>query len=179
MTKAPKPPRCADQMANCCAHLGKSQSTELVSTLSLPSSFPPSHAHASYILCDCLCRGWRPRRWLGMKYWGHSVDLRFGKAVSDVTGKLHARKLSYLWILVRIAATSYVGLQRFCKMSRHSSPVPYTFGWNIWLMNFTPGGLLGYCSSKFITRRNVPSSKGVSAGPMMTAFLEKKMSPLN
>lgn len=40
-------------------------------------------------------------------------------------------------------------------------------------MNLTPGGLLGYCSSKCMARRNVPSSKGVSAGPMMTAFLRK------
>ena len=28
-----------------------------------------------------------------------------------------------LWTLVNIAATSYVGLQRFCKMSRQSSPL--------------------------------------------------------
>ena len=27
-------------------------------------------------------------------------------------------------MLVRMAATSYVGDQRFCRMSRHSSPVP-------------------------------------------------------
>lgn len=38
-------------------------------------------------------------------------------------------------------------------------------------MNFTPGGLLGYCSSKCMTSRKVPSSNGVSAGPIMTAFL--------
>lgn len=38
-------------------------------------------------------------------------------------------------------------------------------------MNFTPGGLFGYASSKCITSLNVPSSKGVSAGPIMTAFL--------
>lgn len=38
-------------------------------------------------------------------------------------------------------------------------------------MNLTPGGLFGYCSSKCITSLNVPSSKGVSEGPMMTAFL--------
>jgi len=38
-------------------------------------------------------------------------------------------------------------------------------------MNLTAGGLFGYCSSKCITSLNVPSSKGVSAGPMMTAFL--------
>lgn len=77
----------------------------------------------------------------------------------------------YLCMLVKIAATSYVGLQRFCRISRQSSPVAYTFGWNIWLMNLTAGGLFGYCSSKCITRRNVPSSNGVSAGPIMTAFL--------
>lgn len=78
---------------------------------------------------------------------------------------------SYLWILVNMAATSYVGLHRFCNISKHSSPVLYTFGWNIWLMNLTPGGLFGYCSSKCMTSRKVPSSNGVSAGPMMTAFL--------
>lgn len=39
-------------------------------------------------------------------------------------------------------------------------------------MNLTLGGLFGYASSKCITRRKVPSSKGVSAGPMMTAFLQ-------
>nr|AGU10932.1 hypothetical protein [uncultured organism] len=38
-------------------------------------------------------------------------------------------------------------------------------------MNLTAGGLFGYCSSKCITNRKVPSSKGVSAGPMITAFL--------
>lgn len=45
-------------------------------------------------------------------------------------------------------------------------------------MNLTPGGLLGYCSSKCITRRKVPSSKGVSAGPMITAFLRKYYKPV-
>lgn len=39
------------------------------------------------------------------------------------------------------------------------------------LMNLTPGGLFGYCSSKCMTNLNVPSSKGVSDGPMITAFL--------
>lgn len=38
-------------------------------------------------------------------------------------------------------------------------------------MKRTPGGLLGYCSSKCMTSLNVPSSKGVSDGPMITAFL--------
>ena len=78
---------------------------------------------------------------------------------------------AHLWMLVNIAATSYVGLHRFCKMSRHRSPLAYTFGWNIWLTNLTVGGLLGYCSSNCMIRRKVPSSNGVSAGPMMTAFL--------
>lgn len=81
-------------------------------------------------------------------------------------------QLRYLWMLVKTAATSYVGLHLFCKMSKHNSPVAYTLGWNIWLMNLTCGGLLGYCSSNCMTSRNVPSSNGVSAGPMMTAFLE-------
>ena len=38
-------------------------------------------------------------------------------------------------------------------------------------MNLTAGGLLGYCSSKCMTSRKVPSSNGVSAGPIITAFL--------
>lgn len=79
--------------------------------------------------------------------------------------------LSKLCILVRMAATSYVGLHLFCNMSRHSSPVPYTLGWNIVDTNLTPGGLLGYASSNCMTNLNVPSSNGVSAGPMITAFL--------
>ena len=40
-------------------------------------------------------------------------------------------------------------------------------------MNLTPGGLLGYCSSKCIIKRKVPSSNGVSEGPMITAFLKE------
>jgi hypothetical protein len=40
-------------------------------------------------------------------------------------------------------------------------------------MNFTAGGLLGYCSSNCMISLNVPSSKGVSEGPMMTAFLNR------
>ena len=46
-------------------------------------------------------------------------------------------------MLVRIAATSYVGLHLFCNMSRHSSPFAYTFGWNMRDKNLTVGGLLG------------------------------------
>lgn len=100
--------------------------------------------------------------------------------VKETIGCIRAQFLllsvhSYLWMLVSTAATSYVGLHLFCRMSRHSSPVAYTLGWNIWLINFTCGGLLGYCSSNCITRRNVPSSKGVSAGPIMTAFLRIAM----
>lgn len=70
---------------------------------------------------------------------------------------------SRLWTLVKIAATSYVGDHRFCRMSRHSSPFAYTFGWNILDRNLTVGGLLGYDSSNVMTSLNVPSSNGVSA----------------
>lgn len=45
------------------------------------------------------------------------------------------------------------------------------------LMNLTPGGLFGYCSSKCMTNLNVPSSKGVSDGPIMTAFLHNVLGP--
>jgi hypothetical protein len=43
-------------------------------------------------------------------------------------------------------------------------------------MNLTAGGLFGYCSSNVITSRKVPSSKGVSAGPIITAFLDGSVS---
>lgn len=42
-------------------------------------------------------------------------------------------------------------------------------------MNLTCGGLLGYCSSNCMTSLKVPSSKGVSAGPMITAFLWQRL----
>lgn len=37
-------------------------------------------------------------------------------------------------------------------------------------MNLTTGGLLGYCSSNCKMSRKVPSSNGVSEGPIITAF---------
>jgi hypothetical protein len=48
-----------------------------------------------------------------------------------------------LCTLVKIAMTSYVGLHLFCKISRHSSPLLYTFGWNIFDTNLTCGGRFG------------------------------------
>jgi hypothetical protein len=101
--------------------------------------------------------------------WGHLTSWAVSVPSSSLLA--HHACRTYLWILVNTAATSYVGDHLFCRMSKHSSPVPYTFGWNMSLMNLTLGGLFGYASSKCMTRRNVPSSKGVSAGPMMTAFL--------
>ena len=77
------------------------------------------------------------------------------RTVTGVLSELRAlarNKYTYLFgfgscnklcILVSMAATSYVGLHRFCKMSRHSSPLAYTFGWNIRDRNLTVGGLLG------------------------------------
>src|SRR3569833_1656252 len=44
-------------------------------------------------------------------------------------------------------------------------------------MNLTEGGLMGYCSSKSMTSRKVPSSNGVSTGPIMTAFLTQGQWP--
>lgn len=96
-------------------------------------------------------------------------------------------------MLVRIAATSYVGDQRFWRMSRHNSPLAYTLGWNILLRNLTVGGLFGYDSSNVNSSLNVPSSNGVSAcaqvsqlsgadlvahspGPNMTAFHSMRLS---
>lgn len=74
------------------------------------------------------------------------------------------------WIEVKIADTSYVGLHLFCKMSKQMPPSAYTFGWNMWLTNLTVGGLFGYSSVNSIVSLKVPSSKGVSCGPKITAF---------
>lgn len=105
-----------------------------------PSSSPQSRAHAWYTLGDCPCRGSTLRRSQAMMYWGRSA----GCVLSAHKGSLSLMPVvSHLCILVKMAATSYVGLQRFCKMSKQSSPVPYTLGWNIWLINLTPGGLFG------------------------------------
>lgn len=79
--------------------------------------------------------------------------------------------------------TSYVGLQRFCNISKHILPSAYTgegeaandqsmvldvghspLGWNILDTNRTIGGLLGYSSENCIVNLKVPSSNGVSFG---------------
>jgi hypothetical protein len=109
-----------------------------------------------------------------------------------------------------MAETSYVGdlllfhrYHRFCSISKHKSPLAYTLGWNILLMNFTCGAcvsshnlksvatacvnnspaLVGYDSSNCKMSLNVchykfstPSSKGVSCGPNITAFQSKTLS---
>ena len=79
-------------------------------------------------------------------------------------------------MLVSMAATSYVGLHRFCRISRHNSPFAYTLGWNILLKNLTVGGLFGYDSSKVSKSLKVPSSNGVSDGPKITAFHTSRLS---
>ena len=73
-------------------------------------------------------------------------------------------------IEVNIADTSYVGLHRFCRMSKQIPPSAYTFGWNIFDTKRTVGGLFGYSSVNSIVSLNVPSSNGVSWGPKITAF---------
>ena len=92
-------------------------------------------------------------------------SLRFSRykfAASALAGEFGLGSWSRDWIEVRIAATSYVGDHRFCKMSRHNSPFAYTFGWNIFDTNLTVGGLFGYVSSNWRSNLNVPSSNGVS-----------------
>lgn len=73
-------------------------------------------------------------------------------------------------IEVKIADTSYVGLHRFCNISKQMPPSAYTFGWNIFDTKRTVGGLLGYSSVNSMVNLNVPSSNGVSCGPNITAF---------
>ena len=67
-------------------------------------------------------------------------------------------------IEVSMDDTSYVGLHLFCKISRQIPPSAYTLGWNIFVLNLTVGGLLGYSSVNSKVSRKVPSSKGVSIG---------------
>ena len=83
-------------------------------------------------------------------------------AASAFAGLFGFGSCNKLCMLVKIAATSYVGDHRFCKISKHSSPFAYTLGWNIRERNLTVGGLFGYDSSKVSISLNVPSSNGVS-----------------
>lgn len=91
-------------------------------------------------------------------------------AASAFAGLFGLGSCNKLCMLVKIAATSYVGDHRFCKISKHSSPFAYTLGWNIRERNLTVGGLFGYDSSNVSISLKVPSSNGVSPGPKMTAF---------
>lgn len=91
-------------------------------------------------------------------------------AAIELAGELGLGSLSSDCIEVRMADTSYVGLHRFCRMSRQMPPSAYTFGWNILETKRTVGGLFGYSSVNSIVSLNVPSSKGVSCGPKITAF---------
>jgi len=68
---------------------------------------------------------------------------RYNCAASAFAGLFGLGSWSRLCMLVKIAATSYVGDHLFCKMSRQSSPFAYTFGWNILDRNLTEGGLFG------------------------------------
>ena len=43
-----------------------------------------------------------------------------------------------------MADTSYVGDQRFCRMSRQMPPSAYTFGWNILLTNLEAENYLSF-----------------------------------
>lgn len=90
---------------------------------------------------------------------------------------IHDDRQHILWtdrwltcIEVKMADTSYVGLHRFCNISKQMPPSAYTFGWNIFDTNRTVGGLFGYSSVNSMVNLNVPSSKGVSWGPNITAF---------
>jgi len=44
---------------------------------------------------------------------------------------------------VRMLETLYVGLQRFCRMSKQIPPSAYTFGWKILETKRTFGALFG------------------------------------
>lgn len=99
---------------------------------------------------------------------------RFGGCMTSKSIRWKQQKVESSWlntcIEVKIADTSYVGLHRFCKMSKQMPPSAYTFGWNIFETKRTVGGLLGYSSVNSIVNLNVPSSNGVSCGPKITAF---------
>lgn len=104
-------------------------------------------------------------------------SLRFSRyklAASALAGEFGLGSWSRDWIEVRIAATSYVGDHRFCKMSKHNSPFAYTFGWNIFDTNLTVGGLFGYVSSNWRSNLNVPSSNGVSPTQLFFFFVKKR-----
>lgn len=112
-----------------------------------------------------------------MQNWCHATGLFINWSVANP---------SCTWMDVRMEETSYVGLQRFWRMSKHILPSAYTnthnrtssvtntanmahyfittlrsspFGWNILEMKRTVGGLLGYSSENSITSLNVPAER--------------------
>ena len=47
----------------------------------------------------------------------------------------------------------------------------WTFGWKIFVLYRTEGGISGYCSGTLSSSSKVPPSKGVSAGPCGTTLV--------
>jgi hypothetical protein len=92
-----------------------------------------SHASQSEFDSDCLISHFRGDRFAQSSQLFSTVSrtllvysLRlslYRLLASTFAGLLVFGSLSKLCTLVKIAATSYVGLQRFCRMSRHNSPV--------------------------------------------------------
>ena len=68
------------------------------------------------------------------------------RAASELAGEFGLGSQSSDWIEVRIAATSYMGLHWFCRISNQMLPSAYIFGWNILETNLTVVGLFGYSS---------------------------------
>src|SRR5690348_11191372 len=100
--------------------------------LNLPSSSRPSPSHACCILSCSPCRDLMPLHSRDSMCSGRSVDyIRNHSHQQCYFSALRNSPVyaeTHLWILVKIAATSYVGLHRFWRMSRHSSPLAYTLG---------------------------------------------------
>lgn len=88
-----------------------------------PSSSPPFLSRAWYIPSCCPCTGLKPRRSQGNRCLGRLGDWRFCGQLPSPTKRDAGHHVMYLWMLVRTAATSYVGLHLFWRMSRQSSPV--------------------------------------------------------
>ena len=81
------------------------------------------------------------------------------------------------WMLNKMEETLETGNHLVPRMSIHPSSSKM-FGWNIFETNLTSGGLKGYSSLNSMVSLNVPSSKGVSFGPQMTAFQSMMLFPL-
>ena len=73
------------------------------------------------------------------------------------------------------ASRVHVGVQSVFIISKHTSPVPkWIFGWNILVLKYILGGVMGYYEVRLMRTRKIWWAYGVSLGPWMNAYQAKR-----